>query len=223
MTTDIDLSRASVREQLGNIDQIREILFGTELRSYSDRVEQIENRLSILQQEARDRYEDVKQVMLTQIHGAFEDLDRKTKNLTLKGNDENTEIREQMDRLSKQLASHADGLSEAIDSSMNSLRRDFTLNRQKLEDDLQTLRQQVFDDLDQRLTTLNHSKTAKDELSDMLFGLGTRLKQSSAMARSAGNSMAVAEPAASDLNGSAGGVDLLQVLSGLSESHGSTN
>lgn len=220
MTNGNELTRASVRDQLGNIDQIREILFGSQLRGYSDRVEQIETRLSVLQQEARDRSEEVRHILLTQVHAAFEELERNVKSMNLKDSDEKIELRQQIDRLSKQLADRANALGEAIDDSMDSLRRDFSTSREKLEEDVRSLRQQVFEDLNQRLTALTRTKTAKEEMADMLLGLGTRLKQPSPLNR--GTAPATASPHTQ--TGSAGNgtvaseADLLQALASLTNS-----
>jgi hypothetical protein len=62
------MTRADLRDQLGNIDQIREILFGSQIRQYGDRVEQVEASLADLEQEMRDRTEGLKQSLSAQIH-----------------------------------------------------------------------------------------------------------------------------------------------------------
>ncbi|MEO0949405.1 MAG: hypothetical protein AAFY11_14930 [Cyanobacteria bacterium J06641_5] len=56
-----DLTRTNLREQLGNIDRIRDILFGTQLRDYNARFERLEKGLSGLQQDVRSRADEVRQ------------------------------------------------------------------------------------------------------------------------------------------------------------------
>ena len=47
------MSREDVRERLGNIDQIRDIIFGTQLREYENQFTKLESDISVLQQEKR--------------------------------------------------------------------------------------------------------------------------------------------------------------------------
>ena len=45
--------REEVRERLGNIDQIRDIIFGAQIREYETRFGKLESDISLLQQEMR--------------------------------------------------------------------------------------------------------------------------------------------------------------------------
>ncbi|MGA0199619.1 MAG: hypothetical protein ACO3NK_10960, partial [Prochlorotrichaceae cyanobacterium] len=62
-----DLTKADLRERLGNIDQIRDILFGPQLREYSTRLEQVERDLATAQQEFRNRSEEIRQSILAEL------------------------------------------------------------------------------------------------------------------------------------------------------------
>ncbi|NET33038.1 MAG: hypothetical protein F6K19_13635 [Cyanothece sp. SIO1E1] len=173
-----DLAQSALREQLGNIDQIREILFGPEIRASSNRLEQIETRLSVLKQEVHDRTEEMKQVLSTEIKAEFEALEKKVKTLNLKDNEEKVEIRQQIDRISKQLASNVDVLNETIDQQTTSLRNDFLASRDKLQDDFRGLRKQVSEEMERRIAILTEAKVARGDMAEMLFELGLRLKGS---------------------------------------------
>ena len=59
-----ELIKADLRERLGNIDQIRDVLIGPQMRDYSNRLEQLERNSISLQQEVRTRCEEVRQTLL---------------------------------------------------------------------------------------------------------------------------------------------------------------
>ncbi|HIK30727.1 MAG TPA: hypothetical protein IGS17_13460 [Oscillatoriales cyanobacterium M59_W2019_021] len=173
-----DDSKAALRERLGNIDQIRDILFGSQLRDYNTRLEQVETTVSILQQEIRDRTDDLKQSMFKELQAAVDALEKKIKSLTLKDNEEKVDIRQQLDRLSKRLSANVTTLDETIDKQTSTLRDDLTASREKLQGDILDLRNQIFEELDKRIANLTKSKIARADMAEILFEVGLRLKGS---------------------------------------------
>jgi hypothetical protein len=169
-------NKAALRERLGNIDQIREILFGSQLRDYSNRLEQVETNLTVLQRELRDRTEEIKQVFSTEVQAALEGMEKKLKNLAVKDEEDKIEIRENIDRLSKRLSTNVANLDEAIDQQTTSLRNDLLASREKLQEDLLTLRVQLFEDLEKHFSKLTQSKVAREDMAEMLFEFGLRLQ-----------------------------------------------
>ncbi|MEH2412603.1 hypothetical protein [Nostoc sp.] len=49
------MSKDDVRERLGNIDQIRDIILGTQVREYENRFNKLESDISQLQQQMRSQ------------------------------------------------------------------------------------------------------------------------------------------------------------------------
>ncbi len=222
-----DMTKADLRDKLGNIDQIRDILFGPQLREYGTRMEQLERSLSGLQQDIRNRTDEVKQVLSTEIQALTESFDKKLKALALKDDEEKFDLRQQIDLLGKRLASTTDevkqslaaeireasdsleqkikswdskdseekseirqqldvlskritdnvgALNETIDTQTTSLRDDLLSSREKLQEDILGLRNQLFEELERRISMLLQTKVSRDDMAELLFELGLRLK-----------------------------------------------
>ena len=77
-----DLTKADLRERLGNIDQIRDILFGPQLREYTTRLEQLERDVSATQQDLRSRSDEIRQSVLAELQSAVETIDRRIRALS---------------------------------------------------------------------------------------------------------------------------------------------
>jgi len=116
-----DLTKADLRERLGNIDQIRDILIGPQLREYSNRLEQLERNLASVQQEFRGRSEEVRQAVLAELQTAVETIDKKIRTLILKDEEEKFDIRQQIDAINKRIASTAEDLQESLSSELDEL------------------------------------------------------------------------------------------------------
>jgi hypothetical protein len=83
-----ELIKADLRERLGNIDQIRDVLIGPQMRDYSNRLEQLERNSISLQQEVRTRCEEVRQTLLAELQTAIDSWEKKIRALILKDEEE---------------------------------------------------------------------------------------------------------------------------------------
>lgn len=171
-----DITKDEVREKLGNIDQIRDIIFGTQLREYDNRLGKVESDLSMLQQEMRDRLEQVKSGFSVEPKASIEALEKKLKSYHSSTQEECIDLRQQVDRLNKKFSNSVQILDEAIDAHTSSIRSELTETKSKLQDDVSALRDLVLEELDRRFSQLCETKVSKDDIAETLFELGMRLK-----------------------------------------------
>jgi hypothetical protein len=224
-----DLTKADLRERLGNIDQIRDILFGPQLREYTTRLEQLERDMAATQQELRNRSEDIRQSVLTELQSAVETIDKRIRTLSLKDDEEkldlrqqieainkrmaNTaeelqesiagelddlaenadkrfksmqardaeekfEIRQQLDLLSKRLSGNIEALDQNLDQQTSALQENLQETQTKFQSEISDLRTQLFDELERYCSMLSQVKVSRDDMAELLFELGLRLKGS---------------------------------------------
>ncbi|MEY2977080.1 MAG: hypothetical protein ACO31I_16505 [Prochlorotrichaceae cyanobacterium] len=224
-----DLTKADLRERLGNIDQIRDILFGPQLREYSTRLEQVERDLATAQQEFRNRSEEIRQSILAELQTTVETIDKRIRALTLKDEEEkfdirqqieamnkriaNTaeelqesiagelddladnaekrfkvlqardseekfEIRQQLELLSKRLSGNIEALDENLDQQTSALHDNLQETQEKFQTEITDLRTQIFEELERYCSMLSQVKVSRDDMAELLFELGLRLKGS---------------------------------------------
>ena len=171
-----EISKEEMRERLGNIDQIRDIIFGPQLREYDNRFEKVESDIALLQQEMRDRIDQVKTVVSTELRSAFDSLEKKLRSISLSYQEEISDLRQQVDRVNKKFTNAVEALDQNVDNQTNSIRKELTDSRTKLQEDVRTLRIQVFEELERRLSSMRDTKVSKDDVAEIMFELGMRLK-----------------------------------------------
>lgn len=171
-----DITKEEMRDRLGNIDQIRDIIFGSQLRDFETRFDKLESDLSMLQQEIEDRTEQVKTVLSTEMRAAVEALEKKFKTLNLNTQEESADIRQQIDRVNRKYSNSLEALDEAIDKQSNSIRDELSQTRDRLQEDVRSLKNQVFEEITRRFSVLRDEKVARDDMAEILFELGMRLK-----------------------------------------------
>lgn len=172
----VDITKEEMRERLGNIDQIRDIIFGAQLREYNNRFEKIEADIATMQQEMHDYAEQVKSVLSSELRSGIDSLEKKIKSLTLSSQEDSADLRQQIDRLNRKYSNSIEALDEALDKQTSTLRDELLQSRDKLQDDVKSLRTQIFEELDRRFSLLRDVKVSKDDMAEILFELGMRLK-----------------------------------------------
>ena len=173
-----EITKEEMRERLGNIDQIRDIIFGAQLREYDNRFDKIESDITMLQQDIQTRLEQVKSVLTIELRTAFDSIDKKFKSLNLTTQEDTADIRQQIDRVNRKFSSSIEALDEALDSQTSSMRQDFSQSRDQLQEELRGLKTQVLEELDRRFSVLREVKVSRDDMAEILFELGMRLKGS---------------------------------------------
>jgi chromosome segregation ATPase len=124
----------------------------------------------------RDRVEQVKITCTTEIRSAVENLEKKFKSLSTSTQDNQTDLQQQLDRVSKKLSSNLTELDETIDQKTTSLRQDLSQTRDSLQGDISSLRDLILEELERRFSQLKESKVSRDDIAEALFEMGMRLK-----------------------------------------------
>ena len=169
--------REEVRERLGNIDQIRDIIFGAQLREYETRFGKLESDISLSQQEMRSHVEQLKLSFSAELKAGFENLEKKLKLFNLNHEEEATDLRQQVDRLNRKFSSSVQSLDEQLESQTKSIREEVSQTRVKLEGEVLALRDLVLEEIERHFSNLKHNKVSKADMAEILFALGMRIKE----------------------------------------------
>lgn len=175
-----ELTKEEMREKLGNIDKIRDIIFGSKLREYENRFDKLESELSIVKQEIKSQIEQVKNVFFTELQATVDSMEKKIRsiNLTLQNTQEDVgETKQQIERVNRKIATTKEGLEEIIDNQTTSLREDLSQTREKLQNDVSYLKIQIFEELEKRFSLLQDAKISRDDLAEIMFEVGMRMKK----------------------------------------------
>jgi uncharacterized protein (UPF0335 family) len=173
-----EITRDEIRERLGNIDQIRDIIFGAHLREYTSRLDKAESDISAIQQDVRDRLNDLKSVLASELRAAVESIDKRLKTISASTQEETADLRQQFDRINRKFTSNIETLDESVEAQRVALREEIAQTRDNLQNDTRELRSLVLEELDRHFSILREDKLSKDDMAELLFELGMRLKGS---------------------------------------------
>jgi uncharacterized protein (UPF0335 family) len=173
-----EITRDEIRERLGNIDQIRDIIFGAHLREYTSRLDKAESDISAIQQNVLDRLSDLKSVVASELRAAVESIDKRLKTISVSTQEEAADLRQQFDRINRKFTNSIESIDEAVEAQRVALRDELTETRDNLQNDNRELRSLVLEELDRHFSILREDKLSKADMAELLFELGMRLKGS---------------------------------------------
>lgn len=178
-----DINREKMRERLGNIDQIRDLLFGHEIKEYRERfancerrLDRVESEFTQFQTEIDDRLKQLQSNLSTEIHSAVDSLEKKLRYLSITTQGEADKLKQEFKTQIERNSDSIDSLYKQVESKTSSVRDELTETKQTLQEDVGLLRDRVFAELEQRFANLKDAKISRVELAEFLFELCFKVK-----------------------------------------------
>ncbi len=163
-------------EGLGNVDQIREIIFGSQMRELDQRFSKMETALQTLKNEMAAQMREVKAQMQSELNSGIELLETKLKNLANLSKEEREALREELLRTDKRLNMALDSLGEENETKLNLLKKETQAANDRMKNELSELRRQINESLDSRLSAMGEAKVSRDAMADLLLDMAVKIK-----------------------------------------------
>ncbi len=166
---------AVVPMEEGNVDQIRDIIFGAQMRDYEKRFSRLEERVlnesNLLRNETSNRLDTLESYIKQEIGSVLDQL-------SVERGEREDDTRHASDELSKKASEHEKKLNQ-LQTKMNqgqSELRESLLNQSKsLSNEIQMVRDTLTSALDRSTEELRDDKADRKALADMFTEVAMRL------------------------------------------------
>lgn len=164
------------REKIGNMDQIRELMFGSHMREYTDRFDKLESELATFRGEITKRIDEVSNTLSNDLRTAIDALNKTIKSLTLTGKEEREDLQQQIERTDSKFTTRFESLSEEAESNTNALRNELSQTKGTLETEIRDLKTLILNEINKQFSALSEVKVSKDNMAEILFEVGMKIK-----------------------------------------------
>jgi hypothetical protein len=171
-----ELDREAIRNRLGNIAQLQELLFGDYIERYDRQFKKLESDLSQLQTNFTERFGQLQASFDRELNSLAVTFDKKLESLTLTTQIENSKLQQELQAKTKINEENVAFLQSSFNLQTKFLKDELSQTREALEVDRELLKQQLFNKIEQGLSELNLSKISHRDLADILFELCLKLK-----------------------------------------------
>ena len=162
--------------QLGNVDQIREILFGSQSREMKEQFEKLENSIKSLHEEMRKKIEQTQNDFNSRIESELEVLSRKMKNIVTQQQNEFSDVRDSALKQEKRLQNAMDIMEEELNTKREQLQKQQIESNSALRSEMDMLKDELLSTLDDKISNMNGVKLSRDDAADILMEAAMAMK-----------------------------------------------
>jgi len=162
--------------QLGNVDQIREILFGSQARELKEKFEKLEESIKVIHSEMRKKIEQTQNDFNFRIESELETISKKMKNIITQQQNEFSDVRDAALKQEKRLQSSMDIMEEELNAKREQLQKQQIENNTALRNDMDNLKDEVLQALNEKISEMNGIKLSRDDAADILMEAAMTMK-----------------------------------------------
>ena len=162
--------------QLGNVDQIREILFGSQSRELKEKFDKLENSIQSIHEEMRKKMEQAQSDFNSRIESEVEAMGRKIKNITTQQQDEFADVRDASLKQEKRIQNALDIVEEELNAKREQLQKQQSQNTIALRSQMDTLKDELLSALDTKISELGLNKLSRDDAADIMMEAAMAMK-----------------------------------------------
>ncbi|NEP01206.1 MAG: hypothetical protein F6K58_21625 [Symploca sp. SIO2E9] len=172
-----EITKEDMRERLGNIDKIRDLLLGVQLREYDRRFDHIESEVSRLRRELYEYFDQIRKSISTELNTAAEFLETKLKYIKKDYQQESAKQLQQLESLNQQLFHNLQILDEILNNRTFSLKCELSSTSKRLHQEIYKLSEQFFQELGNHSAKIRDNKLSKEEIEEAISELSWRFQK----------------------------------------------
>ncbi len=162
--------------QLGNVDQIREILFGSQSREMKEKFDKLEASIKSLHDEMRKKIEQTQKDFNLRLESELETLSRKMKNIVTQQQNEFSDVRDSALKQEKRLQSAIDIMEEELNAKREQLQKQYLESNSALRSEMDALKDEVLKTLNNKMSEMNGVKLSRDDAAEILMEAAMAMK-----------------------------------------------
>lgn len=185
------ITKEEMRRKLGNITQLRELLFGEQIEEYErkfDRsfqdINQLKTALKQLENKVGEFRADVKQELYRlennlsqEISSAVDSLEKKIQYLNLNTRSETKKLHQELQETVNSTEQNIDALADSLRFETTHLKNEIFQTKESLENNVKNLKEQFTEKIDKNLSELMTGKVSRADLAEVLFELCLKIKE----------------------------------------------
>ena len=165
-----------LKDRLGNIEQIRDILFGDKIQTYENRFQSLESSLANFQKEVQKQLKDLRESFSIDLQTSVSSIEKKLQYLSAAADDEIADLRQDLDSTGQKLSTQIVSLNSALDSQTKSIQIEISQVKDNLQNELSSLQKSLLAELEKDYANLLEEKVSKDEIAELFFDFCMKLK-----------------------------------------------
>ena len=169
-------------ENSNNVDQIRELIFGSQIKEFEARFAQIEKNIAESGRDLAKKIDEITTKLKKENDRALEVLEKKIDNLALSTQKERTKLREMIDTTEEALQSQLASQKEEMETKLKVFKESVGDEHDKIAQMMATMRKELENAIREGLDKLDDAKLSRDAMAHLLVDVAMRIQGTDAAA-----------------------------------------
>jgi len=163
-------------ENANNVDQIRDLIFGSQIKEFEVRFKQLNSTLQQLEDRLTKAFEESHQKLYRDTQRQLEVLDKKIENLSATTQRDKNKLRELIDSTDETLQERIRAQKDEFDTRLRVAKESVDDDIVNLTQNMKETRQSIESLLEAGLAKLTDEKLSRDMMSQMLLDVAMKIK-----------------------------------------------
>jgi vacuolar-type H+-ATPase subunit E/Vma4 len=162
--------------QVNNVEQIRDILFGSQIKDFEEKFVKIENLVSTIEKSMKKALNEAHTKLQKETERALEVLEKKIDNLSSSTQKERAKLKDLIDTTDETFQIQLNNQKDEFATKLKILKDNVSDEQQKLLENINNIKIDVENMLNNKLNKISDDKLSRDSMAQMLLEIAMKIK-----------------------------------------------
>ena len=159
-----------------NVDQIRELIFGSQIKEFEEKFNKLEGTLQVLEEKISKTLQESYNKLQKETERSLEALEEKIDNLSMSTQKERSKLKELIDTTDETLQTQINNQKNEFLTKLKIMKENVDDESSKMNEKLVQMRTQIESSLSEGLRTLGDEKLSRDVMANMLLDVAMKIQ-----------------------------------------------
>lgn len=159
-----------------NVDQIRDLIFGSQIKDFEEKFNQVNNALKILEDKITKTFSESHIKLEKETERSLEALEKKIDNLSSTTHKERVKLKELIDTTDESLQNKLANQKDEFDTKVKIMKENTSDEHQKIAESMNAMKTEISETLHTKLASLSDDKLSRDSMAQMLLDVAMKIQ-----------------------------------------------
>lgn len=163
-------------ENSNNVDQIRDLIFGNQIKDFEKQFNEYNNKLQMVEKKLLKEFTEVHAKLQKETERSLEVIEKKIDNLSHASAKERLTLKELIDTIDESMQDRLKDQKDEYSAKFEMIKMNTSDANKKIIDDVKTFKTQIQTTLEESLLSLSEDKISRDSMAQMFLEIAMKIQ-----------------------------------------------
>jgi len=159
-----------------NVDQIRDLIFGNQIKDFEAKFSQLNHMLTAMEEKITKTLSESHAKLQRETERSLEVLEKKIDNLSSSTQRERVKLKELINTTDENLHEQLKNQKDEFVTKLKIMKENVSDDSQKMSDSISAMQREIHTTLNKELSTLSDDKLSRDSMAQMLLDVAMKIQ-----------------------------------------------